>query len=309
MPIWENTLSWPNNGRTTGLTQAGGAGYFVCGTPTFGGGAVSRLDETGNEIWREELANLGGGSPYALAQRPGGGCVAAGSWSNDGLHFYLAVFDDSGYEQHFAPTNFSSNQEYRSVVVLDDTTFVAAGYEQDFSGPADAILAKITIGETIKPEWSRNIGGSGDEAAFDLLALNDGGFLVVGTADRLSNGQNDMFVTRTDSEGLPRWTRYFGAPALDETALSVSATPDGHFIAAGSSAALRTNRDVYVVKFDGAGNLIWENTLGGPGDDLAQDVVPLGSGYLLTGLSNPGPLGQSDILVLRLGSDGKNLAD
>lgn len=308
-PVWTTTHPWPISANTTGLARAVGGGFFVSGTTAFNAGSVVRLNDLGAEIWRQDLANLGNGSPFAIASRPGGGSVAAGSWPNDGLHFYLAVFDDAGYRTHFETTDFSADQEYRSVVALDDNTFVAAGYEQPFSDSSDAIIARYSLGAELTRDWSRNLGGPGDERAFDLLALDGGGFLVVGAADTLNSGSSDLFVTRTDSDGFPVWSRYFGVPGVDEVALSVTPAPGGTFVAAGYSAALRTNRDVYVVRFNGNGDLIWENTLGGPADDLVEDIVSASNGFVATGSTDPGPLGQRDILLLRLDGNGEKVAD
>jgi hypothetical protein len=308
-PIWTSILPWFNSDSTTGLARAAGGGFFVSGTPAFGSGTVVRVDDMGAEIWRQDLANLGAGSPYGIAARPGGGSVVAGSWSNDGLHFFLAVFDDAGYQTNFGPTDFNADQEFRSVVALDDNTFVAAGYEQPFSDSSDAVIARFSFEIDLVPDWSRNLGGPGSEQAFDLLALGDGGFLVVGSADTLGTGTDDLFVTRTDGDGFPIWSRYFGVPGVDEVALCVTTAPGGTFVAAGYSAALRTNRDVYVVKFDGNGNLIWENTLGGPADDLVEDIVPASNGFLATGFTDPGPLGQRDVLLLHLDANGEKIAD
>ncbi|MFO7610488.1 MAG: hypothetical protein R6X35_15080 [Candidatus Krumholzibacteriia bacterium] len=309
-PLQEIRTDWGDYLSTSGLARNAGGGFFISRVDPFqDSGAVARVDALGGEAWYESLDQYGGGRPEAVAARPGGGCVAAGAWSNDGLHFLLMAFGPDGFEQRYAPTDFTSDQELRAVVALDDTTFVAAGYEHPFSASGDAILAKFVLGQALSPVWIRPLGGEGHETALDLLRLGDGGFLLVGAVAATQGGLNDFLVIRTDAEGRPVWSRSFGTGDFDEVATTVCATPDGAFVAAGYVRDGRLNRDVFLVKFDGTGRQIWENTLGGPGDEYVRDIIPFGGGLLATGAASPGPLGGQDILVLRLGSDGKQLAE
>lgn len=308
-PLSEYWLTWPDGQAATGMARAVGGGYFVSRTSPWEAGSVVRVNDTGTAVWFEDLYDFSFGRPNAIAARSGGGCVAAGTWSNDGLHFYLAAFDADGYQQHYAPTDFSRDQEFQGVVALDDTTFAAVGYEQPFSGTRDAVLAKYSLRRNFVERWFRRYGGPGDESFYDMLALADGGFMMVGAVRAVGGGLGDLYAVRTDRDGSVRWTSQFGTGDFDEAGFCVCGTPDGAFVAAGSASGMRQNRDVYVVKFDGSGDLVWSSTLGGTGDDVARDIIPMGNGYLLTGSSSSGPLGGSDILILRLGSDGKRMAD
>ncbi|MBE0567602.1 MAG: hypothetical protein IH621_16725 [Krumholzibacteria bacterium] len=309
-PLLEVRTDWSDYLTTSGLARGEGASFFISRVDPFqGSGAVARVNAFGGEAWYENLDQYGGGSPHAVAARPGGGCVAAGSWDNDGRHYLLMAFGPAGFQQRYAPADFSSDQELRAVVALDDTTFVAAGYRHPFSASGDAILAKFVLRGALSPVWVRPLGGEGHETALDLLRLGDGGFLMVGAVAANQGGLNDVLVIRTDAEGRPVWTRSFGSGDFDEVATTVCATPDGAFVAAGYVRNGRQNRDVFLVKFDGTGRQIWENTLGGPGDEYVRDIIPFGGGLLATGTASPGPLGGQDILVLRLGSDGKQLAE
>lgn len=314
-PLQEFRTDWNDYLGTSGVARGEGGGYFIGRIDDSFGytGAVARVDALGGESWYEDFDQYGGGRPLAVAARPGGGCVAAGTWANDGLHYLLMAFGPDGFQQRYAPADFSADQELRAVVALDDTTFVAAGYRDPFSGPGDAILAKFVLRQALSPVWVRPLagpqGGTATEAALDLLRLGDGGFLLVGATAANEGGLNDVLVIRTDAEGRPVWSRSFGTGDFDEVAASVCATPDGAFVAAGYVRDGRQSRDAYLVKFDASGNLIWENTLGGPGDEYVRDIIPFGGGLLATGAADPGPLGGQDILVLRLGSDGKRLAE
>jgi outer membrane protein assembly factor BamB len=222
---------------------------------------------------------------------------------------FLAAYGADGYLTMHTDRTADTELKFRAVVATDDNTFVAAGFEQPSGATRDAILARVTLDGTLTVRWTRRLGGPGNEDAYAVTALSGGDFLVVGATDPQLTGVNDLYVVRTDGDGVPRWSRSFGAPDDDEVGLCVCATPDGAFVAAGYVATPRNARDVYLVKFDGNGNLIWQNTLGGSADDLALAIIPADGGFLVTGSSDPGPHGQRDILVMRLGPDGRYLTN
>ncbi len=277
--MWERRYDWSDCLETTALVRGAGGGFFVGRSQSYGSGAVVRLDAAGDVDWSEDLANRSGGNVLGLAPRPGGGCVAAGSWSSDGAHYYLATFTAAGFGQDYAPADFSADQEYRAVVALDDTTFVAAGYERSFSSNAgaSAVLAKFTQGRAITNRWERVFSGNYDQQATSLLALPGGDFLVVGYADTLGTGVNDVYAVRTDAQGVPRWARRFGTADLDEVGFAVCATPDGNFVAAGSQAVQRGAGDVFVVKFDGSGRSSGGGPWGAPPTTWRGPSCPTGT--------------------------------
>lgn len=90
--------------------------------------------------------------------------------------------------------------------------------------------------------WSTVIGGSGDDAATDAVALLDGGAAVVGFfessvlfgSDTLSSyggAGRDAFVTRLDADGRPIWSRRFGGTG-DDQAMAVAQADDGTLLLA-----------------------------------------------------------------------------
>jgi hypothetical protein len=308
VPLWESELTWPNYESTTAVAAAAGGGFWATGNGMQSGSSVVRVDAAGAEVWRPASYSEWRPALLAVAGRPLGGCVVAGSWQNDGLHYFLAAYDRDGNASVYAPTDFSAAKEFQAVVTVDDSTFVAAGYRRPFSTTGNAVLAKFTLGTGFTEQWTQPIGGLGDETARDLMVLADG-FLLVGAVSDARGGVSDLLAVRTDRNGVVRWSRQFGQPGRSEFGYAVCAAPGGGFVAVGTSADFGGNRDVYAVKFDGQGNLVWENVLGSPGDDTARDVLPVSGGYLVTGASAPGPNGRTDILLLQLDSGGSKRSD
>ena len=154
----------------------------------------------------------------------------------------------------------------------------------------------------------------------------------VGTFELTSTGGEEVFILKLDVNGDFVWARSIGSPAYEEsTAVSVDGSGNvyvaGYFetpIDADPGAAeviLNTNgaQDVFVVKLDPNGDLIWAFNFGGSEQDLALSMDAIGTGgVVLAGHFNqtvdfdPGieveeriSNGQADAYVLRIGADGE----
>ncbi|MBK8167217.1 MAG: hypothetical protein IPK64_14850 [bacterium] len=304
-PVREARLRWPGFQTTTGLAVAAGGGFFACGGLSYGAGQVVRLDAAGGELWRVAAADKYDATPLGLAARPGGGCVVVGGLAADGWLVHLAAFDDTGPVAEYTTWDYSADAQYQAVVALDDTTFVAAGYISPYeSYDSDATLDLFTLGaQGLSRRWTRTFDDGGDEIAHDLVLLPGGGFLLVGESAP-AEGDRDVYVVRTDRDGRELWSRHFGRNGVNEVGFAACRTPAGDFVAVGQTIEWSEPGDVYLIRFDGNGELVWENIIGGPGDESGLDVLPQGNGLLVTGWSAPDQESASDILVLRLGSDG-----
>ena len=76
------------------------------------------------------------------------------------------------------------------------------------------------------------------------------------------------------------WERTFGG-AENDGAWSVAALADGGLAVAGYTESKGAGeRDAWVLRLDGAGNVVWERTFGGAEDDRAFSVVALSNGDL-----------------------------
>jgi PKD repeat protein len=114
-----------------------------------------------------------------------------------------------------------------------------------------------------------------------------------------------------------QWQKSLGGSGNDY-ANSVQQTADGGYIVAGYTSSVdgdvsgnHGGNDMWVVKLDNAGNIQWQKTLGGSGDDVATYVQQTAdAGYIIAGntSSNDGDVsgnhGNSDAWVVKLNSAG-----
>lgn len=58
--------------------------------------------------------------------------------------------------------------------------------------------------------WSKYYGGSGYEYIGSFLETKDRGFLIVGTTSSFGEGNNNVYLIRTDQEGNELWSKTYG---------------------------------------------------------------------------------------------------
>ena len=133
----------------------------------------------------------------------------------------------------------------------------------------------------------------------DVAVSADGSVYVTGiTAD---NG-NDAVLLKFDSNGTLLWERAWGGAASDE-GLAVATASDGSVYIAGTATSFGpSSSGLFVVKFDSAGNLVWQKISdGAQGNAVA--VASDGSVYA-AGTTPRNDIGNFDIVVLKITAAG-----
>lgn len=107
------------------------------------------------------------------------------------------------------------------------------------------------------------------------------------------------------SHGQPTWRKAFGAYDADEGAC-VRVTPEGDYLVVGSTSSFGFgSSDVYLLKIDPDGGLLWSKTYGGPQIDrgASMSIAPDGS-VLIAGYTNGGGNGGYDGWLMKTDADG-----
>ena len=109
------------------------------------------------------------------------------------------------------------------------------------------------------------------------------GYLVAGTAYR-SDSKSDLFLRRVDDDMFSDcnecWTLYYGEKMNDESAHAVLSN-DTIYLAGISLDPGSGRYQIYVVKAEADGTIIWEETYGGSTTHFATSLIKTGDGNLL----------------------------
>ncbi len=149
--------------------------------------------------------------------------------------------------------------------------------------------------------FAKAYGQVSDDYALSIAADATGFALAGGTWSW--GGQNNIFLIKTDPDGVGEWATICGEAGNDE-ALAIIPTSDGGYAVAGLTFSYGTGGDMIVLKVTGTGSLSWARVIGGNYDDEARGVAELsGGGYVVTGRSFVWGNGY-DLIFFKLNPDG-----
>lgn len=151
-------------------------------------------------------------------------------------------------------------------------------------------------------QWQNTIGGNNEDRLYSIQQTADGGYICGGrsvssiSGDKTENsqGSHDYWIVKLDASGNIQWQNTIGGGGWDEL-LSIQQTVDGGYICGGgSSSNISGNKtenswgfnDYWVVKVDSAGNIQWQNTIGGNGGDLLTSIQQTDDGGYICGGSS-----------------------
>jgi PKD repeat protein len=171
--------------------------------------------------------------------------------------------------------------------------------------------------------WQKCLGGSSVDAAQKIISCTNGELLVIGNTQSVNgdvttnHGSRDYWMSRLDASGQLLWGKTYGGTGSD-IATSACELADGKIIISGYSSSNNGdvsgnhgNFDVWVVKTDAAGNMIWQKTFGGTNNDFAESITPTADGGFVLGGSSystngnvTGNHGDQDFWIVKTDSMG-----
>lgn len=183
-----------------------------------------------------------------------------------------------------------------------------------------------------KLDWEKSFGGKQSDYLLDAIPTADYGFILAGSSvsdksgnkTSKNNGDLDYWIWKMDERGNMDWEKSFGGSGRD-LLYSILHTSDGGFILGGSSDSEKQTgvkesycmgqEDYWVIKLNARGDVQWEKTLGGRGQDVLVKVISAkDGGYLLCGSSSSGKSEQKekdsnggmDFWVVKIDSKGRS---
>lgn len=187
-----------------------------------------------------------------------------------------------------------------------DGGFILAGNTASRGEGSDLFLVKAdALGNCT---WSRAYGGSGEDVGYFVRQTDDGGYIVVGSSNSYALGGELLWLVKTDGAGGLIWDKTFGGfvSSSGDGGWSVEQTMDGGYIAAGYTQSSGGGRkDLWLIKTDALGGLIWEKSFGGAEDDVGMSVLESrDGGYTVAGRTASFGQGGDDIWLLKTDSLG-----
>lgn len=174
----------------------------------------------------------------------------------------------------------------------------------------------VLFSQSPSMEWQKSLGGTNHDYARAIAFTSDGGCIIAGESystngDVTGNhGEGDYWVVKLDIEGEIEWQKCLGGSDWDR-AKSIVCASDGGYIVAGTTRSadgdvsiLHGQDDVWLVKLDEAGNIIWEKTYGNEDSETANCIARTSdNGYVIAGTG--GPCNNNQGYIIKINANGE----
>jgi hypothetical protein len=156
--------------------------------------------------------------------------------------------------------------------------------------------------------FTYTFGGIQNDVCNQVKPTWDGGYILIGTTNSFGTGYTSFYAVKTDSLCKHQWSNTYGGSQIQD-GFSVTPTLDKGFAFLGFTDSYGAGGyDVYLVKTDSLGKLLWEKTYGGPDWDFGYSIAQtLDSGYIICGLTYSYGAGNGDVYVVRTDKKGDTI--
>lgn len=271
---------------------------------------VQKLDGNGNFLWAKSMGGLGRETSQSIAVDAQGNVYTTGQ------------FEET--------VDFDPNEDTLSYTATEQDIFI-----QKLDSDGNLI-------------WAKTMGGPDDDLAFSIAVDEQRNVYTTGWFEEtvdfdpnagVSNltavGNRDIYIQKLDADGNLLWAKSIGGSSANEFGRSIAVDASGNVYTAGlfegtvdfdpnagvTNLVSEGSSDIFFLKLDASGNLIWAKRIGGSGIDVANFLSLDASGnvYLTgqfqgmvdfdpnAGTSNLTATGSRDIYVLKLDSTGNLL--
>lgn len=163
-----------------------------------------------------------------------------------------------------------------STIQLSNGDYFFCGTTQSFgSGGQDLLLIRFNPDFSI--QWQKTIGSTNNDffnSLVEPIENNDGSFTVLANTKSFGMGMTDILLLKISSTGNVLLSKVFGG-TKEERGVTIRSALDGGYILGGSTDSYNTatstviERDLFLVKIDSIGNVIWSKTWGTTDNDDA----------------------------------------
>ena len=144
------------------------------------------------------------------------------------------------------------------------------------AGNYDFLLVKVNASGAV--QWNQTYGGTDYDYAYSVIQTSDGGYAMVGETNSSGAGGSDFWLIKTDTTGNMQWNKTYGGTGAD-TGVAVVQNSDGGYALAGRTSSFGAGgNDIWLIKTDATGNMLWNKTYGGPGTEQGNAMVQTSDG-------------------------------
>jgi hypothetical protein len=275
---WNQTFGGNDSDRGYSVQQTTDGGYIITGYISYDDVWLIKTDSQGQLEWNNNFdggydkdGSYGYDGGFSIEETNDGGYIVVGRRYS--RSYFPAEADP--YSQHdiWLIKTYSNGSKKWDITFGDNGDNSGYSVQQTTDGGYIIVGVKGTVTSyedwgviynkniwLIKTdsngneEWNQTFGGSEWDSGSSVQQTTDGGYIITGYTESFGNGNSDVWLIKTNSNGNEEWNQTFGGSDYDY-GNSVQQTSDGGYIITGTTRSFGNgNSDVWLIKTDSEGN-------------------------------------------------------
>jgi len=269
---------------------------------------VVKIDQNGELLWSKtygdevmEYDDAG----YSAIETSDGYLITGKIVSEVGIgdDVFLLKIDHNGNKKWIKNYGGNAWDWGNDLLQNPDNSIIILGTTQDFAFSYYETLV-IKTDANGNELWRRAYEDSGHLYPSSIIRTPDNNYLITGTATDGTNKYADVFVLKIDANGNSIWFKKYGG-INRESGNKIIQTSDGYVVIGSTNSMGSGKYDIYLIKIDNNGNVMWETTIGSPEDDHGYHIQENSEGMLIaTGGTFRDPSRSMDLYLAILSSEG-----
>ncbi|RLD20900.1 MAG: hypothetical protein DRI69_05350 [Bacteroidetes bacterium] len=296
---------------------------------------IVQLTPSGDTVWSKTYGGFHNDDLFAIQHNADGGIAAFGTTRSDGgdvgnnpgvIGAWLMTTDINGNQLSSRVYAGELGEQGIDMQALSDGyALLVQSTSPELEGAInngnfDYWVARVNNSGAVS--WANFYGGTDADIPMRIRRIS-GGFIIAGSSNSTdgqvigNKGGFDYWIVRLDIDGNIVWAKTYGG-SDDDQANDIVPLDDGSFLVIGESESFDGDKtvslgksDLWIVKLDADGNILWEKTYGGSDTDIGLRGELLSNGLVtVTAITRStdghlnGNKGAEDAWVLFIDQDG-----
>ncbi len=264
--VWTRTYGDGMASQGWSVRQTADGGYIIAGAIDLGTIDVYlvKTDASGEVLWTRTFGGAGYNDGRSVSQTSDDGYIIVGITQTTPASQYdiWLIKTDAGGDTLWTRTYGGQLSDGgNSVQQTGDEGYIITGWvDRSSMGLSD--LAALKTDDAGNIVWLRGFGpASSVNEGLSIQQTSDGGYIATGARGPV--GDYDLWVLKMSASGDSLWSKTFGGSGMD-FGTSIQQTIDGGFVITGVyTRAGSGDYDLYLLKTDATGDMVWTRIYGG----------------------------------------------
>jgi uncharacterized delta-60 repeat protein len=221
-----------------------------------------------------------------------------------GVDLLIAKYNSAGalqWDRTLGGTE--SDSGYAVAIDSADNIIVTGQTNSDGAGGLDVLIAKYNSAGAL--QWDRTLGGTGSDLGYAVAIDSANNIIVVGETNSDGAGGDDLLIAKYNSAGALQWDRTLGGTGNDVGYAVAIDSADNIIVTGYTGSDGAGGFDVLIAKYNSAGALQWDRTLGGTVGDRGYAVaIDSADNIIVVGETTSDGAGSLDVLIAKLPPNG-----